>query len=222
MGCQPLNIIGTNGASPAARSFVQGLNADGSSSRRQWPRSLQIVDQRQEVFDFGMSGAPFEDWAGKISVATGFQYREEAFRDRDRLRLAGQLRQPGVWWRALWSRRRSAAEPGWRRPRPVLPPIAPNWYAGNFQPARGVFHEWEVFEETNVPLLNDADWGKIDADVAGRYTHYTTSGDVETWKVGATWDTPLDGLRFAPCNRATCVPPTWPNSLPAPASTTAR
>src|SRR6185312_15997462 len=29
-----------------------------------------------------------------------------------------------------------------------------------------------------------------------RYTHYTTSGDVETWKVGFTWDTPLDGLRL--------------------------
>ena len=40
------------------------------------------------------------------------------------------------------------------------------------------------------------EWGKINANVAGRYTHYTTSGDVETWKVALLWDTPLDGLRL--------------------------
>jgi len=74
--------------------------------------------------------------------------------------------------------------------------VAPNWYAGNFQPARGVFHEYEVFGEVNVPLLDNTDWGRINANLAGRYTHYTTSKDVETWKVGMTWDTPLDGLRL--------------------------
>ena len=47
-----------------------------------------------------------------------------------------------------------------------------------------------------MPLLNDPAWGKINANLAGRYTHYTTSGDVETWKVGVVWDTPLDGLRL--------------------------
>jgi outer membrane receptor protein involved in Fe transport len=77
----------------------------------------------------------------------------------------------------------------------VLPPANPNWYAGNFQPARGIFHEWEAFVETNVPILDNHEWGRINLNLAGRYTHYTTSGDVETWKVGGTWDTPLDGLR---------------------------
>ena len=193
VGCQPLDIIGTTGATAAARSFVQGLNADGSSTGANGRDPWEIVNQRQDVVDFGMSGTPFEDWAGKISLATGFQYREEAFRERTDCASQGNCANQ-VFGGVLYGPGgdpllNAAAGPG-------LPPIAPNWYAGNFQPARGIFHEWEVFAESDVPLLNDAAWGKLDADIAGRYTHYTTSGDVETWKVGATWDTPIDGLRL--------------------------
>ena len=193
VGCQPLDIIGTTGASPAARSFVQGLNADGSSTGANGRDPSQIVHQRQEVVDVGVSGTPFEDWAGKISLATGFQYREEAFHAVTDCASQGNCANQ-VFGGTLYGPGGNpllnpAAGPG-------LPPTAPNWYAGNFQPALGIFHEWEVFAETDVPLLNDAAWGKIDADLAGRYTHYTTSGDVETWKVGATWDTPIDGLRL--------------------------
>ena len=96
VGCQPLNIIGTTGASAAARSFVQGLNADGSSTGANGRDPWQIVRTRQEVFDYGMSGDIFENWAGKVSVATGFQFREEALRGQYRLRLARQLRQRSV------------------------------------------------------------------------------------------------------------------------------
>ncbi|HEY2011543.1 MAG TPA: TonB-dependent receptor [Rhizomicrobium sp.] len=193
VGCQPLDIIGTTGASAAARSFVQGLNADGSSTGANGRDPWQITHQRQEVLDVGISGSPFEDWAGKISLATGFQYREEAFHTvtdcASQGNCANQVFGGTLYGPAGNPLLNPAAGPG-------LPPTAPNWYAGNFQPAIGIFHEWEVFAESDVPLLNDAAWGKIDVDLAGRYTHYTTSGDVETWKVGATWDTPIDGLRL--------------------------
>jgi outer membrane cobalamin receptor len=192
VGCSPLNIIGLGGASPAALTFVQGLNGDGSSSGANGRDPWQIVDQRQEVVDWGVNGTPFEDWAGKISVFTGLTYREEAFRTVTDCASQGNCANQ-VWSGVQWGPGGDPllnASPGGG-----LPPYAPNWYAGNFQPAHGVFHEWEVFGETAIPLLNDATWGKIDLDLAGRYTHYTTSGDVETWKVGATWDTPIDGLR---------------------------
>lgn len=198
VGCVPLNIIGTGVASPAALSFVQGLNGNGSSSGELGRDPWQIVDQRQDVVDFNVSGEPFETWAGKVAIATGFQYREEAFNAVTDCASQGNCANQ-VWDGVQWG---PAGDP-LLNPSPglgpngnPLPPYNPNWYAGNFQPAHGVFHEWEVFEETNVPLLNDANWGKLDANFAGRYTHYTTSGDVETWKVGAVWDTPLDGLRF--------------------------
>jgi len=193
-GCVPLNIIGTNGASPAARSFVQGLNADGSSSGGNGRDPWHIDNMRQEVIDAVVSGDVLENWAGKISVATGFQYREEAFRSvsdcASRGNCANEVFDGVLYGPAGNPLLNASSQPG------VFPPAAPNWYAGNFQPARGIFHEWETFAEVNVPLLNTPEWGHINVNLAGRYTHYTTSGDVETWKVGATWDTPLDGLRL--------------------------
>ena len=197
VGCQPLNIIGTTGASPAARSFVQGLNADGSSTGANGRDPWHIDNMRQEVLDLAVSGDVWENWAGKISVATGFQYREEAFRSVSDCASRGNCANEvfgGVQYGPAGNPLLNPAgvDPATGK---ALPPASPNWYAGNFQPAHGIFHEWETFAEVNVPLLNTPEWGKINANVAGRYTHYTTSGDVETWKVGATWDTPLDGLR---------------------------
>jgi outer membrane receptor protein involved in Fe transport len=197
VGCQPLNIIGTTGASAAARTFVQGLNPDGSSSGSNGRDPWQIVHSRQDVFDVGISGDVFDNWAGKVSVATGFQYREEYFDAQTDCASRGNCANETFGGVTYGPAGNPLLNPAGRDSvtGAVLPPAAPNWYAGNFQPARGNFHEMEVFGEVNVPLLNDPVWGKIDGNLAGRYTHYTTSGDIETWKVGATWDTPLDGLR---------------------------
>jgi hypothetical protein len=196
VGCVPLNIIGTTGASPAARSFVQGLNADGSSTGANGRDPWQIVRTRQEVFDYGMSGTPFEDWAGPVSVATGFQFREEALRGNSDCASRGNCANETFGGVTYGPAGNPLLNPGSTINGQAFPPALPNWYAGNFQPARGYFHEWEVFLETGVPLLNDTTWGKLDLNLAGRYTHYTTSGDVETWKVGLVWDTPLDGVRI--------------------------
>jgi outer membrane receptor protein involved in Fe transport len=47
---------------------------------------------------------------------------------------------------------------------------------------------WEGALETNVPLLKDAPLAQdLNVDLAGRYTNYSTSGGVETWKVGLNW-----------------------------------
>jgi outer membrane receptor protein involved in Fe transport len=196
VGCQPLNIIGTTGATAAARSFVQGLNADGSSTGANGRDPWQIVRTRQEVFDYGMSGDIFENWAGKVSAATGFQFREESLRGVSDCASRGNCANEVFDGVQYGPGGNPLLNPGSTINGQAFPPAAPNWYAGNFQPARGYFHEWETFAEFNVPLLNDAAWGKIDANLAGRYTHYTTSGDVETWKVALVWDTPLDGLRL--------------------------
>jgi len=196
VGCVPLNIIGTGGASPAARTFVQGLNANGSSTGANGRDPWQIVRTRQEVFDFGMSGDVWETWAGKISAATGFQFREEALRGVSDCASRGNCANEVFGGVQYGPAGNPLLNPSATIAGTTFPPPLPNWYAGNFQPARGYFHEWEVFAEVNVPLLDTPEWGRINTTLAGRYTHYTTSGDVETWKVGATWDTPLDGLRI--------------------------
>ena len=55
----------------------------------------------------------------------------------------------------------------------------------------------ESYLELNVPVLNSPDGaGTANLNLAGRATNYSTSGTVYTWKVGGTWDTPLDGFRL--------------------------
>jgi len=54
----------------------------------------------------------------------------------------------------------------------------------------------EGYVETVIPLLKNEGWGSFDLDIGGRATGYSTSGYVNTWKVGATWDTPFPGLRL--------------------------
>ena len=55
---------------------------------------------------------------------------------------------------------------------------------------------WEFSGEVNVPILKDLPLvQRLDADLAGRYTDYSISGAVETWKVGLDWHV-NDDLRF--------------------------
>jgi outer membrane receptor protein involved in Fe transport len=59
----------------------------------------------------------------------------------------------------------------------------------NQQPLSGGFNVKEVYGELVVPILKDSPMGReLDVQLAGRYTDYSTSGSVETWKAGLTWD----------------------------------
>jgi outer membrane receptor protein involved in Fe transport len=55
---------------------------------------------------------------------------------------------------------------------------------------------WEFSGEIGVPILKDVPLVEnLDADVAGRYTDYSVSGAVQTWKVGLDWHV-NDSVRF--------------------------
>jgi outer membrane receptor protein involved in Fe transport len=58
------------------------------------------------------------------------------------------------------------------------------WAAGNFLPYRGQYHVGEGFLEVDAPLLRDSVVDSLDVNAAGRLTDYSTSGTVETWKLG--------------------------------------
>lgn len=58
----------------------------------------------------------------------------------------------------------------------------------NPQPFAGEVDVKEAFVETVVPLAKDAPFAvSLDLNAAYRLTDYSTSGRVESWKVGATW-----------------------------------
>lgn len=62
--------------------------------------------------------------------------------------------------------------------------------------ANGSYNVKEVFGEIVVPILKDSPIGQsLELNLAGRLTDYSTSGEVETWKIGGSY-VPIDGLRF--------------------------
>jgi outer membrane receptor protein involved in Fe transport len=47
---------------------------------------------------------------------------------------------------------------------------------------------WEFSAEANIPILKDIPLIKnLSSDIAGRYTDYSVSGAVQTWKIGLDW-----------------------------------
>jgi len=74
---------------------------------------------------------------------------------------------------------------------------ANGFFVGNFHPTFGSYEVAEGFAETVIPLARDVAWARtLDLNLAIRETGYSTSGNVATWKVGATYDTPFDGVRI--------------------------
>ncbi|MEM8512674.1 iron complex outermembrane receptor protein [Massilia sp. MP_M2] len=171
-GCVPLNIIGNNPVDPAAWAYIAPENG---------PR--QRTTQSQDVGSFNINGELFEGWAGPVSLATGAEYRREKYRVR------GDAYGNGV----------TPASPN-NAMYPVDPlldtTVGNNWYAGNFHNGDGSYNVREAYVELNIPLLKSATWGEANLNLADRETKYSTAGKVGSWKMGATWQTPIDGLRL--------------------------
>lgn len=64
------------------------------------------------------------------------------------------------------------------------------WLYGNYKVNRGSYNVAEGFVELAVPVFTG-----FDLNGAFRYTHYSLSGDVQTWKVGGTWQ-PIEDIRI--------------------------
>ena len=63
------------------------------------------------------------------------------------------------------------------------------YFAANYAPLDGSYTVTEGSLETVVPLARDQVWASsLDLNAAVRFTDYSTSGYVTTWKVGLTWD----------------------------------
>jgi hypothetical protein len=77
--------------------------------------------------------------------------------------------------------------------------LANGFFLGNYHPAFGGVHVTEGFIETVIPLAKNYSWAdQLDLNLAVRETGYSSSGNVATFKIGATYDAPgmLEGLRL--------------------------
>jgi outer membrane receptor protein involved in Fe transport len=70
------------------------------------------------------------------------------------------------------------------------------FFAGNYLPTDGSYHVAEGFLETVVPLAKDLPGAqKLDFNGAVRFTDYSTSGNVTTWKAGLVYS-PIADVTF--------------------------
>ncbi|HWJ69545.1 MAG TPA: TonB-dependent receptor [Sphingobium sp.] len=169
-GCRPLNIFGGATPSDAVLSYLQPEVGP-----------FQHTRQTQDAAGLSFSGEAFDLWAGPLSVAFGGEYRHEYYV------TTGDPYGAGV----------TAQSPttGDYPLDPLLATDGGNWYAGNYYNGTGGYDVYEGFLELNLPLFDSENVGKANLNGGVRVTDYSTSGTVWAWKVGGTWETPIDGLR---------------------------
>ncbi|MFZ3482734.1 TonB-dependent receptor domain-containing protein [Sphingomonas sp. 3-13AW] len=194
-GCVPLNIIGGATPSESARRYVQPENGP-----------FQRMRLTQDAASISFSGTPFELWAGPLAVAFGGEYRHEYYRVRADAYGAGV----------------SPLSPNTPEfpADPTLSPGGNNWYAGNYKNGTGAYSVKEAFAEVDLPLFKSDAMGRANINGAARVTDYSTSGTIWTWKVGGTWDTPLDGLRLRGVTSRDVRAPNLSELFAAPVTTT--
>lgn len=196
-GCQPINIFGNFTPSDAALAYV--------APHENGP--FQHTKLTQDVLSANFSGNPFDSWAGPVSVAFGGEYRREFYRvNADPYGAGVSDISPN-----------SADYPA----DPLLnSTLGSNWAAGNYKNGSGKYDVYEGYVEVDLPLLNSDSIGRANLNGAARATHYSTSGTVWTWKVGGTWDTPLDGIRLRAVTSRDVRAPNLSELFAAPTVTT--
>jgi iron complex outermembrane recepter protein len=199
-GCIPINIFG--GARPSSQALNYIMPANGPYQRTR---------QNQEVASFNVSGTPVELWAGPLALAFGLEYRKEEYRVRADAYGNGTLPQAGIEGTPY-----SAEFPA----DPVLLDTGNNWYAGNYKNGEGEYSVKEAYVEFDLPLFRSESVGRANLNAASRLTDYSTSGTLDVWKLGATWDTPVDGLRLRATTSRDARAPNLSELFAAPVTTT--
>ncbi len=158
-GCVPLNLFGDGTVSAAALNYV----APGRTNDAVADQALYRMNQ--QVFSISTSGTlPWGLAAGKPAIAIGFEDRLEQQRNqRDPLQLGAS----GVFESGNFSQ-------------------FPAFNAATGVYSQGAYNVQEGFLEVDVPLLKDQVVDDLAFNAAGRITSYSTSGLVETWKLGLT------------------------------------
>ena len=122
----------------------------------------------QSVAAANLRGTPFSTWAGPVALAIGAETRRD-----HAVGTADPISQ----------RVNANGSVG-------------GWILGNQLPEVGTIKVFEAYAEAQAPLLKDAPLAReLSINGAIRRTHYSLSGTVYTWKIGASY-VPVDGIRL--------------------------
>jgi iron complex outermembrane receptor protein len=134
------------------------------------------IRNKMDIASGELSGDIFELPAGPVSFAVGGEWRKQSLLQRSNTDPSVPLNVPYL----------RAVPPG----RNLL-----QYNSTNVGSAVGDVTVREGFGEIAVPVLKDSAVGSLDLNGAARYTDYSTSGGVTTWKVGATYS-PIEDVRI--------------------------
>ncbi len=134
-----------------------------------------------------VSGTVFEDWAGPVKVALSGEARWNTYDVNSNASPTAKVDCTGL---RLCSNQL------------VL------WEQNTVASVDAANNVWEFAVEGDVPLLKDLPLVQsLDANLAGRYTDYSTSGSVQTWKIGLDYHV-NDDVRFRATNSVDIRAPT--------------
>ena len=134
------------------------------------------VHQKMDIFNANISGNIFELPAGAVKLAVGAEYRSQNLVQTSNSDPSQSIDLTGI--------------------RTNLRPFLLKFNSTNVGATSARQNVKEAYAEVAVPILKDVPFAReLSVNAAGRYTDYSTSGSVETWKVGLSW-APFDALRF--------------------------
>jgi outer membrane receptor protein involved in Fe transport len=171
-GCVPLNVLGQGNATPQAQAYVVS------------PKS-GVSAVTQEFAEILFSGDVWKGYGpGAFSMAGGATYRKQWFwqhaEPADLMAYGPPLNAPDLGIRGI--------SPGYTGGSPNLHEFSTvPWIDGGYD-------VWEVYSEFNMPLWS-AGPRYLEANISGRYSDYSTSGGIVSWKTGLNFQV-VEPLRF--------------------------
>jgi iron complex outermembrane receptor protein len=165
-GCVPLNIFGVGAPSDAARAYIVGT-------------AVQDVTVKQDVAEATVIGRFGQLQGGQIGMAFGVGYRKEQV-DQTTDAISQTIRT-------------GAGIQGF--PAGLINTLG-GFERTNPQPTAGEYNVKEGFAEIDLPLLEGKSFAEsLNVNAAVRYTDYSNSGGVTTWKGGFVYE-PFRGYKL--------------------------
>lgn len=160
--------------------------------------SSYAVKQSMDIFTANVSGDLFNLPAGPVSLAVGGEYRRQ-----DLTQTSNTDPSKGIDLTGL---------------RTNTSPFILKYNSTNVGATASSQNVKEAYAEIAIPLLKGVTLIQaLDLNAAVRFTDYSTSGSVKTWKVGASW-VPIDSLRFRATRSRDIRAPTLNELFAAPNS----
>jgi len=171
----------TQAATAAAYANCVPFNAFGANSVSQ--SAFKYVFQTTDFHETntlnnvggGISGKVLDGWAGPITAALSGEARFNAYDVGSNVPSSTFVDCTGLR---------------------ICNPALPSYAQSIIQAVHASQNVWEFALETEVPVIKDVPLiQSFDLNMAGRYTDYSVSGSVQTWKIGFNWSV-IDSLRF--------------------------